>query len=163
MEISFCRIDDRLIHGQIATIWAKAVGCNRIICVSDDIAKDEMRRKLLLQVVPSGLKGYVVSVDDACNAYFNPQYNDFKAMFIFKNPTDVLRAVKGGIPFKSVNFGGKAFNDGDTKLSSAVNVNSEDVESLKKLVKMGIEIEIRKLADDPKINIVDALKENNLW
>ena len=57
MEIAFCRIDDRLIHGQITTVWSKVTGCNRIICCSDKVAKDEMRKKLLLQVVPPGLKG----------------------------------------------------------------------------------------------------------
>lgn len=163
MEISFCRIDDRLIHGQVATIWAKFSGCNRIMCVSDEIAKDEMRKKLLLQVVPHGLKGYVFTVDEACEAYSDPNCKDFKTMFLFTNPADVLRAVKGGIPFKSVNFGGKAFKDGDTKLSSAVSVNKEDVAALKALVEMGIEVEIRKLSNDPKVNVVDALKENNLW
>ena len=54
MEIAFCRIDDRLIHGQVATVWSKVTGCNRIMCVSDEVAKDELRKKLLLQVVPPG-------------------------------------------------------------------------------------------------------------
>ncbi len=63
MEIAFCRIDDRLIHGQVATVWSKVTGCNRIMCCSDEVAKDELRKKLLLQVVPPGLKGYVVPVD----------------------------------------------------------------------------------------------------
>ena len=57
MEIAFCRIDDRLIHGQVATVWSKVTGCNRIMCCSDEVAKDELRKKLLLQVVPPGLKG----------------------------------------------------------------------------------------------------------
>ena len=47
MEIAFCRIDDRLIHGQVATVWSKVTGCNRIMCVSDEVAKDELRKKLL--------------------------------------------------------------------------------------------------------------------
>ena len=74
MEIAFCRIDDRLIHGQVATVWSKVTGCNRIMCVSDEVAKDELRKKLLLQVVPPGLKGYVVSVEKACEAYKNPKF-----------------------------------------------------------------------------------------
>ena len=158
MEIAFCRIDDRLIHGQVATVWSKVTGCNRIMCVSDEVAKDELRKKLLLQVVPPGLKGYVIPVDKAVEAYKNPKYNSFKTLFLFTNPTDVLRAVKGGIPFKSVNLGGKCFKDGDTLISQAVSVNAEDVKAIKELVSMGIEVEMRKLVNDPKVDAMDALK-----
>lgn len=162
MEIAFCRIDDRLIHGQVATVWSKVTGCNRIMCVSDEVAKDELRKKLLLQVVPPGLKGYVIPVDKAVEAYKNPKYNTFKTLFLFTNPKDVLRAVKGGIPFKSVNLGGKCFKDGDTLISQAVSVNAEDVAAIKELVSMGIEVEMRKLVNDPKVDAMDALKAKGL-
>ena len=162
MEIAFCRIDDRLIHGQVATVWSKVTGCNRIMCVSDEVAKDELRKKLLLQVVPPGLKGYVIPVDKAVEAYKNPKYNSFKTLFLFTNPKDVLRAVKGGIPFKSVNLGGKCFKDGDTLISQAVSVNAEDVAAIKELVGMGIEVEMRKLVNDPKVDAMDALKAKGL-
>jgi len=162
MEIAFCRIDDRLIHGQVATVWSKVTGCNRIMCVSDEVAKDELRKKLLLQVVPPGLKGYVISVDKAVEAYKNPKYNSFKTLFLFTNPTDVVRAVKGGIPFKSVNLGGKCFKDGDTLISQAVSVNAQDVAAIKELVGMGIEVEMRKLVNDPKVDAMDALKAKGL-
>lgn len=162
MEIAFCRIDDRLIHGQVATVWSKVTGCNRIMCVSDEVAKDELRKKLLLQVVPPGLKGYVIPVDKAVEAYKNPKYDSFKTLFLFTNPKDVLRAVKGGIPFKSVNLGGKCFKDGDTLITQAVSVNAEDVEAIKELVGMGIEVEIRKLVNDTKLDAMEVLKSKGL-
>ena len=162
MEIAFCRIDDRLIHGQVATVWSKVTGCNRIMCVSDEVAKDELRKKLLLQVVPPGLKGYVIPVEKAVEAYKNPKYDSFKTLFLFTNPKDVLRAVKGGIPFKSVNLGGKCFKDGDTLITQAVSVNAEDVEAIKELVGMGIEVEIRKLVNDTKLDAMEVLKSKGL-
>jgi len=162
MEIAFCRIDDRLIHGQVATVWSKVTGCNRIMCVSDEVAKDELRKKLLLQVVPPGLKGYVIPVAKAIEAYKNPKYDSFKTLFLFTNPTDVLRAVKGGIPFKSVNLGGKCFKDGDTLITQAVSVNAEDVKAIKELVSMGIEVEIRKLVNDTKLDAMEVLKSKGL-
>ena len=162
MEIAFCRIDDRLIHGQVATVWAKVTGCNRIMCCSDEVAKDEMRKKLLLQVVPPGLKAYVVPIDKAVAAYKDPKYDSFKTLFLFTNPTDVVRAIKGGIPFKSVNLGGKCFKEGDTMISSAVAVSPQDVKSLLELVEMGVEVEIRKLANEPKGDLMSALKAKGL-
>ena len=132
------------------------------MCCSDDVAKDELRKKLLLQVAPPGLKAYVIPVDKAIEAYKNPKYESFKTLFLFTNPADVLRAVKGGIPFKSVNLGGKCFKDGDTMISQAVAVNAEDVAAIKELVGMGIEVEMRKLANDPKVDAMEALKAKGL-
>ena len=45
MDIRLTRIDDRLIHGQVATVWSKATGIERILVVSDEVANDELRHK----------------------------------------------------------------------------------------------------------------------
>ena len=162
MEIAFCRIDDRLIHGQVATVWTKVTGCNRIICVNDEVAQDTLRKKLLLQVAPPGIKAYVVPVGKAVAAYKNPKFAPFKTLFLFTNPRDVVRAVKGGIPFTSVNLGGMTYKEGDTLISQAVAVNQDDVAAIKELVAMGIEVEIRKLASETKTDAMSALRAKGL-
>ena len=35
MSVSFVRIDDRMIHGQTVTRWAKEMPCDGIIAVND--------------------------------------------------------------------------------------------------------------------------------
>lgn len=162
MDIAFCRIDDRLIHGQVKTVWTKVTKCNRIMCVSDEVAKDTMRKNLLIQVAPPGIKAYVISVDTAIKAYKNPKYGPFNTFFLFTNPTDVLRAVEGGIPFKSVNLGGMTYKDGTTLISQAVAVSKKDAASLVKLHEKGIEVEIRMLASDNKGDMMAALKAKGL-
>ena len=37
------RIDDRLLHGQVAYSWKSALSYDAIVIVSDSAAKDEMR------------------------------------------------------------------------------------------------------------------------
>lgn len=158
MEISFVRIDDRLIHGQVATVWVKETKCNKIIAVSDEVAADTLRKTLLLQVAPPGIKAYVVTIAKAIEAYNNPKYDDFKTLFLFTNPTDVLRVVEGGVPFTSVNVGGMCFKEGKTQITGAVSVDKQDVEAFHKLHEKGIELEIRKVASDPKINLINKLQ-----
>lgn len=48
-EYVLARIDSRLLHGQVATAWTKTVQPTRIIVVSDDVARDELRKKLIQQ------------------------------------------------------------------------------------------------------------------
>ena len=47
------RIDTRLLHGQVATGWTKAMNPNRIIVVSDSVAKDKLRKNMIAQAAPS--------------------------------------------------------------------------------------------------------------
>lgn len=47
MVIGLARIDDRLIHGQVATRWTKETNVTRIIVVSDEVAADTVRKTLL--------------------------------------------------------------------------------------------------------------------
>ncbi|KAF6625704.1 MULTISPECIES: mannose/fructose/sorbose PTS transporter subunit IIB [Paenibacillus] len=159
MEIALVRIDDRLIHGQVATVWVKEAKCNKIIAVSDEVAADTLRKTLLLQVSPPGIKAYVVTINKAIEAYNNPKYNDFKTLFLFTNPTDVLRVVEGGVPIRSVNVGGMCFKEGKTQITGAVSVNQQDVDAFRKLHEKGIELEIRKVASDPKINLITKLQD----
>ena len=157
MEISFVRIDDRLIHGQVATVWTKVSKCNRIIACSDEVAKDDLRKTLLLQVAPPGIKAYVLPIDKAIAAYKNPKYDSFKTLFLFTNPKDVVRMVEGGVPIDSVNVGGMCYKEGKTQITGAVSVNQEDIEAFKALNGKGIELELRQVASDSKVNLMNRL------
>ncbi|GFZ32174.1 hypothetical protein CSC2_27000 [Clostridium zeae] len=163
MNINFVRIDDRLIHGQVATVWVKESKCNKIIACSDEVAKDVLRKTLLLQVAPADVKAYVLPIDKAIEAYKNPKYNDFKTMFLFTNPTDVLRMIEGGVDIKSVNVGGMCYKEGKTQVTGAVSVDKKDVDAFKKLHEKGIELEVRQLASNPKVDLISKLKANGLF
>ncbi len=157
MQIVLTRIDDRLIHGQVATIWAKETKCNRIIVVSDEVANDNLRKTLLVQVAPPGIKANVITIDKMIEIYQNPKYDSFKALLLFTNPTDVLRVVEGGVDIKSVNIGGMSFKEGKRQITSAVSVDEKDIEAFKKLNEKGIELEIRKVTTDSKVDIMSKL------
>ena len=41
MTVSFVRIDDRMIHGQTVTRWAKEYPCDGLIAVNDAASKNQ--------------------------------------------------------------------------------------------------------------------------
>ena len=151
------RIDDRLIHGQVATIWSKNTKCQRIIVCNDDVTKDSIRKTLLEQATPPGIKSSVVGIDEAIRVYNNPKYQDDRVLFLFTNPTDVVRMVEGGVAIKSVNIGGMSFKVGKKQITSVVSVDDTDIEAFKKLNEKGIELEIRKVSSDSKVDLMSKL------
>ena len=159
MKIALARIDDRLIHGQVATIWTKETKCSKIIVCNDEVAKDEIRKTLLTQVAPPGVTSHVVPVDKAVRVLNNPKYENDVVMLLFTNPTDVLRLVEAGIDIKTVNIGGMSFKEGKSQLTGAVSVNDEDIKAFKTLNDKNIELEIRKVAADSKSYIMPLIEK----
>ncbi|EYR76231.1 TPA: PTS mannose transporter subunit IIAB [Salmonella enterica subsp. enterica serovar Typhimurium] len=157
MVIGLARIDDRLIHGQVATRWTKETNVSRIIVVSDEVAADTVRKTLLTQVAPPGVTAHVVDVTKMIRVYNNPKYAGERVMLLFTNPTDVERIVEGGVKVTSVNIGGMAYRQGKTQVNNAVSVDEKDIEAFKKLNERGIELEVRKVSTDPKLKMMDLI------
>lgn len=161
MKIGLARIDDRLIHGQVATRWTKETNVSRIIVVSDEVAKDQVRKTLLTQVAPPGVTAHVVDVDKMVRVWNNPKYGRDRVMLLFTNPTDVLRIVEQGVEIKSVNIGGMAFRQGKTQVNNAVSVDEKDIAAFRKLNERNIELEVRKVSNDPKLKMMDLIAKVN--
>lgn len=159
MSIGLARIDDRLIHGQVATRWTKETNVKRIIVVSDEVAADTVRKTLLTQVAPPGVTAHVVDVAKAIRVYDNPKYANDRVMLLFTNPTDVVRLVEGGVGITSVNIGGMAFRQGKTQVNNAVSVDEKDIEAFKTLNERGIELEVRKVSSDSPLKMMDLIKK----
>lgn len=157
MHIGLARIDDRLIHGQVATRWTKETNVTRIIVVSDEVAADTVRKTLLTQVAPPGVTAHVVDVAKMIRVYNNPKYAGDRVMLLFTNPTDVERVVEGGVKITSVNIGGMAFRQGKTQVNNAISVDEKDIEAFKKLNARGIELEARKVSTDQKLKMMDLI------
>jgi mannose PTS system EIIAB component len=157
MVIGLARIDDRLIHGQVATRWTKETNVRRIIVVSDEVAADTVRKTLLTQVAPPGVTAHVVDVAKMIRVYNNPKYAGERVMLLFTNPTDVERLVEGGVKITSVNIGGMAFRQGKTQVNNAISVDAKDIEAFNKLNARGLELEARKVSTDQKLKMMDLI------
>ncbi|WGE32913.1 PTS mannose transporter subunit IIAB [Actinobacillus genomosp. 2] len=162
MTIALARIDDRLIHGQVATVWTKESKVKRIIVVNDDVAKDKVRSTMLKSVAPLGVTAHVVDVAKMIRVYNNPEYADDRVMLLFTNPSDVLTLIEGGVPLTSINVGGISHKEGKQMVSHAVAVDQTDIDAFKVIDAKGVELEVRKVASDSHQNMMELLKKNNL-
>lgn len=153
------RIDSRLLHGQVATAWTKTVKPTRIIVVSDGVAKDDLRKNLIEQAAPPGVKANVVPVDKMIQVAKDPRFGDTKAMLLFETPQDALRAVEGGVDLKELNIGSMAHSVGKVAVSKVLSLGKEDVATFEKLKAKGISFDVRKVPNDSKENMEDIIKK----
>ncbi|MFT8318619.1 MAG: mannose/fructose/sorbose PTS transporter subunit IIB [Sporolactobacillus sp.] len=158
MKINFARIDDRLIHGQVATVWAKKANAKRIIICSDEVAGDQVRKSLLKQAAPPGIKVNICDIEKASKVYFNPFYEDETVFFLFTCPDDVLRLVKKDVPIQTINIGGMAFREGKKQITKAVSVGKDDIAAFKELNARGVKLDLRVVDSDPAVDLMKKLE-----
>ncbi|MGX6978524.1 mannose/fructose/sorbose PTS transporter subunit IIB [Vagococcus elongatus] len=159
LKIVLTRVDSRLLHGQVSTAWTKSVGPNRIIVVSDDVAKDDMRKKLIEQAAPPGVKANVIPIKKMIEIYKDPRFGGTKALLLFENPQDVMTVVEGGVDIKEVNVGSMAHSVGKVVVSKVLSMGHEDVESFEQMKAKGITFDVRKVPNDAKDNMDEILNK----
>ena len=152
------RIDSRLLHGQVATAWTKTTGPNRIIVVSDGVAHDNLRKSMITEAAPPGVKANVVPVSKMIQVAKDPRFGNTKALLLFETPQDALEAIKGGVDIKELNIGSMAHSVGKVAVSKVLSLGKEDVETFEELKKLGISFDVRKVPSDSKDNM-DAIIE----
>ncbi len=153
------RVDTRLLHGQVATTWTKTTNPNRIIVVSDSVAHDDLRKKMIEQAAPPGVRANVVPIDKMIQVAKDPRFGNTKAMLLFETPQDALRAIEGGVDIKEINIGSMAHSVGKVVVNKAIAMDMNDVETIEKIKAKGITFDVRKVPSDSKENIDTLLKK----
>ena len=159
IKIAHVRIDTRLLHGQVPTTWTKQINPNRIIVVSDGVANDELRKTMIEQAAPPGVHANVVPIKKMAEVVKDTRFGGTKAMLLFENPQDLLKAIEAGVDIKEVNIGSMAHSKGKVVVTNAVAMGDDDVKTLEALKAKGVKFEVRKVPSDASEDLDAMLKK----
>ena len=159
IKIAAVRIDTRLLHGQVATAWTKQIKPTRIIVVSDGVAHDELRKTMISQAAPPGVPANVVPIKKMIEVSKDPRFGTTKAFLLFETPQDLLRCIEGGVDIKDVNIGSMAHSVGKVVVTNAIAMGQDDVDTLEKLVSLGVKFTNRKVPSDSTDTIENLLSK----
>lgn len=159
------RVDERLIHGQVAIAWSKSLDINAIVVANDKAAKDEMMQMTLRMATPQNKKLAIKSKKDAINLLHDPRCQTMKIFVLvdcLKDAIELLEQVED-IPYVNIgNYGRVGQKKDVVTLTENIFADQEDLEDMKILVHMGKEVEVRILPDSHKTLLKDYLKEENV-
>ncbi|WKF66856.1 PTS sugar transporter subunit IIB [Streptococcus equi] len=162
LKINLARIDTRLLHGQVATAWTPASKADRIIVASDSVAKDELRKQLIKQAAPGGVKANVVPINKLIEASKDPRFGNTHALILFETVQDALRAIEGGVEIKELNVGSMAHSTGKTMVNNVLSMDKDDVAAFEKLRDLGVSFDVRKVPNDSKKNLFELIQKANV-
>ena len=160
--IKLLRIDERLIHGQVANQWARQLAVDAIVVANDKAATNDLIKTSLKMAAPQGMKVVIKKVDDAIAQLNDPRAKNLSIFVVVDNPYDCLKIVENvaGIPYVNVgNFGRVGYEKANRKqFSSSLYANEDEVAAFKKIMETGVECEVRMLTTDSKVLLSSLIK-----
>lgn len=155
------RIDDRLIHGQVATRWSTGLGVSRIMVANDEVAADEMQKGILRMVAPPGIATSIISKDKAVKNILAEKYATQKVLMVLKNPMDALDLMDKGLEIKEINVGNMAKREGTVQIKKSVSVTKEEYDAFKELLNRGVKLTARMVPDEADVLLEEFLSKVN--
>lgn len=161
-DIVFVRIDDRLIHGQVVTGWMRQTLANRIVIVDDQVAKDPFMLQLLKMAAPPNVAVNAYTIEDSIKLLKGePKSANEKILVLAKTPEVILALVEAGVGITHLNVGGMGSKPGREPLFRNIQASPEEIETFKKLSKLGVNVEIRVVVTNKGIPLEDVLEGKN--
>lgn len=153
-NIVLARVDDRLIHGEVVSVWTPSLQVNRIIIVDDEVAADQFNKRVIKALAPNGVK---------CNVYDTEKGADIlqrdskdpgeRVMILTKTPITFDRMAKMGLKLKEVNLGGMGLRGERTPFIKNVACSPAEIESVKSLMEQGTRVYYQLV---PEQQIIEA-------
>ena len=161
-KIAALRIDDRLIHGQVAMTWTKQLKVQGIVVANDEAANDPTQKMALKMAVPAGIKVLIKPVQEAIRMLNHPKAEKMRILVLTRTVKDAVtvRENVGEIGF--LNLGNTGRFDGieaskKQSLSPTIMLTKEEIQSLKKLVELDDKVCMQQVPNDEQKLVKDVL------
>ena len=161
MGIVLARIDNRLLHGIVATQWAGRSGAQRIMIIDDTVANNELTKASMKLARPTGMAISIITEEAALNNFKAGKYNDHTVFVLVKRPETLVKLSEIGVKIPELVIGGTvkpAEGEEAVKLSQRAYAKPDDLEADKKLKAAGTKLYAQYVPADAEVSIDEFLK-----
>ena len=161
-KITALRVDDRLIHGQVAMTWTKQLSVQGIVVANDEAANDNTQKMALKMAVPGGIKSLIKPVDETIRILNNPKASRMRILVLTRTVKDALkiRQSVGEIGFLNVGNTGR-FDGIDVSeklvLTPTIMLTKAEQKALKELVALDPKACMQQVPNDEQKLVKDIL------
>jgi PTS system mannose-specific IIB component/fructoselysine and glucoselysine-specific PTS system IIB component len=141
VTLVLCRIDDRLIHGQVVVGWGQTLGIDFIVLVDDEVAASEWEQDLYRMSVPPEVEVIFASVEMAAGRLDSWQLRPDRGLLLTGDISTMARlhAADGGV-VRRVNVGGLHHRPGRVQRLPYVFLTESEAADLRSLAAAGAEV-----------------------
>ena len=158
-NIVLARVDDRLIHGEVVSVWTPSLQVNRIIIVDDEVAADTFNKRVIKALAPNGVRCNVYSVERGADILQRDSKEaSERVMVLTKTPITFDRMADLGLKLTDVNLGGMGLRDERTPFIKNVACSPDEIQSIKNLREKGTHVYYQLVPEQQVIEVDGYLK-----
>jgi PTS system mannose-specific IIB component/fructoselysine and glucoselysine-specific PTS system IIB component len=152
MSIVLCRVDDRLIHGQVVIGWGRPLGIDLIILVDDQVAASDWEQELYRMAVSPDIEVRFVTVADAAGEMADWQANGKRGL-ILTGDLETMAALRTASPdvVQRINLGGIHHRPGRRERLPFLYLTDQELRTLLALEAGGAVITAQDLPTTPAV------------
>lgn len=155
--MTFVRIDDRLVHGQVVEGWVPHLRADLVLVASDSAAADETQSLLMRLALPESVELSVLSLLEAARHPALRGAFAGRALVLVPGPREALKLLEEGAAFDQVNVGGLHYTVGRVQLGKAIFLSEEDKVALREISRRGARLEGRALPGDKELDLLELI------
>ena len=150
--IKITRVDERLVHGQVAFAWTNSLGADCILVVNDKI-----RATTLKLAAPAGIKFSIKSVADAIVLLNGTKTDKYKVFVIVGNTDDALKLVENVKGVDHINLGNMKKTESRRSITNSLAVDDHDVRNIRAMAQAGAVVECRAVPTDKETDAMTLI------
>lgn len=158
MPLLLCRVDDRLIHGQVVLGWGRPLGLERIVLVDDEVAANDWEQELYRMAVPGGIEVVFASVADAASR-LGAWHADRRRTALLTGGIEEMGSLHAADPVAvhRINLGGIHHQPGRSERLPYLYLTDAELAFLRRLATDGAEIAAQDVPTAARIGL-DSLR-----
>ena len=157
MPLELCRIDDRLIHGQVVVGWGQPMGLGFIVLVDDEVACSDWERELYRMGVPPDMDVIFETVDGAATRIQEFE-SDVRRGILLTGDVESMKRLSSLAPsLKKVNLGGIHHRVGRTQKLRYVFLAPDEERTLQALAASGVIVTAQDVPSARPVALPDVL------
>ena len=158
MMVKLLRVDDRLLHGQVAFIWTSSLNISTIVVANDDAANDEFIRLTLELGRPRGVQLIIDEIETVRRLLEDESFNKKNILLIVNSIRDAIGLMDycGGV--RSINLGGLRMKPGANMITNSVALTDNEISLCLDLMDQGIDLEVRQVPTENKISLRNYIR-----
>lgn len=154
MTLIWTRVDQKLIHGQIAVAWVPHLSIDAVVVSDNDTAGDLWVQKVMMMgLPPEVVETRFIAPARLAALLAGEELSSRRVMVIFKDIGGVLEAVESGLRLDKLNLGNQVCRPAghDIRLTDAFYADKRELAALSELRRAGLDVILQSVPSEKAV------------
>lgn len=156
MPIVLCRVDDRLVHGQVVMGWGRPLDLNRIVLVDDEVRESPWEQELYRMAAPPEIAMDFVTAVEAAAKLRDWQAGRERVLVLvgtISTAAELLRRAPGTLT--RLNLGGIHAGPSRRERLRYLYLSDEELAMLQRMAARGLEVSAQDVPTSRAVPLKD--------